>query len=481
MAYGVTPEGFIKMRLPEIREAIVADIRARLIAKGLSGDIETRPDSVMGLLIDTFAEREAAQWEMGEGVYYAMYPGSASGVALDRAVSFTGVTRLLPEPSQDYGVLYGNQNTTVPAGSQVRNRVTQNLWETTEPVVISNLSAVDVTLVPTVQNSTLYRVTINGVNYDFTSDASATVAEILAGIVAATTAAALDVSSDGASVSFSDLTGQPFSITQSANLTVSRLGSRAILQTIDPIAEEVSAGDLNSIVTLVTGWTAVTNVGAGTVGRAQETDAELRARYPLGVFRLGAGTLPSLAPNMLANVIGVTSVRVYQNDTDATVDGRKPHSVHYVVEGGLDSAVAQNIYQYKGAGVDTNGAVHIVVASDEGDQDIWFDRPQRVYVWAKASLTLLPASEEAFPADGFERVEASINATGQALEVGQDVILQKFLCGIFATPGIASVALTFASSTNPAFVPAPGDYTAANITISELQRANFDLTRIEAS
>lgn len=481
MAYGVTPEGFIKMRLPEIREAIVADIRSRLTAKGLSSNIETRPDSVMGLLIDTFAEREAAQWEMGEAVYYSMYPGSASGVALDRAVSFTGVTRLLPEPSQDYGVLYGNQNTTVPAGSQVRNRVTQNLWETTENVVISNLAAVDVTLVPTVQNSTLYRVTINGVNYDFTSDASATISEILAGIVAATALAGVNTSSDGATVTFSNLTGQPFNITQSANLTVSRLGSRAILQTIEPIAEEVAAGDLNSIVTLVTGWTSVTNVGAGTVGRAQETDAELRERYPLGVFRLGAGTLPSLAPNMIANVIGVTSVRVYQNYTDVVEDGRKPHSVHYVVEGGLDSAIAQNIYTYKGAGIDTNGAVHVVVASSEGDQDIYFDRPERVYVWAKAALTLLPASEESFPADGFGRVAASINATGQALEVGQDVLLQKFLCGIYQTPGIANVALTFASSTNPAFVPAPGDYTASNITISDLQRANFDLTRIQVT
>lgn len=481
MAYGVTPEGFIKMRLPEIREAIIADLRNRLIEKGLSPDIEARPDSVMGLMIDTFAEREAAQWEMGEGVYYAMYPGSASGVALDRAVSFTGVTRRLPEPSQDYGVLYGNQNTVVPAGSQVRNRVTQNLWETTEAVTISNLAAVDATLIPTVQNSALYRVTIDGVNYDFTSDASATISEILAGIVAATVAASVNVSSDGAGVKFSDLTGTPFSIAQSANLAVSRLGSRAILQTVENIAEAVSAGDLNSIVTLVTGWTSVTNVGAGTVGRAQETDAELRARYPLGVFRLGAGTLPALAPNMIANVIGVTSVRVYQNDTDVIENGRKPHSVHYVVEGGLDSAIAENIYTYKGAGIDTNGAVHVVFESTEGDQDIYFDRPERVYVWAKAALTLLPASEEAFPADGFQRVANSINSTGQALNVGQDVLLQKFMCGIFTTPGIASVNLTFASSINPAFVPGPGDHVAANITISELQRANFDLTRIEVT
>lgn len=481
MAYGVTPEGFIKMRLPEIREAIVADLRNRLIAEGLSPDIETRPDSVMGLMIDTFAEREAALWEMGEGVYYAMYPGSASGVALDRSVSFTGVTRLLPEPSLDYVVLYGLQGTTVPAGSQIRNRVTQNLWETTEDQVISALEAVDATLVPTVQNSALYRVTIDGVNYDYTSDASATVAEILAGIVAAVSISDVNAISDGAAVRLEDLTGAEFSLAVSANLTISRIGSRVIARTVENIAEAVSAGDLNTIVTLVAGWTSVNNVGAGTVGRALESDAELRARYPLGVFRLGAATLPSLAPNILNDVIGVTAVKVYENDTDAVVDGRKPHSIHVIVEGGLNASVAAAIYKYKAAGIDTNGDIHEVVPAPEGDQDIYFDRPEPVFVWAKAALTLLPPSEQAFPADGFERVAASINATGQALGVGQDVLLQKFLCGIYQTPGIANVDLTFAWSTNPAFVPAPGDYTESNITIADDQRARFDLTRIQVT
>jgi uncharacterized phage protein gp47/JayE len=481
MANGVTPEGFLKLRLPEIRQIIVADMQARLLAKGLSPDIETRPDSVTGILIDTFAEREAAQWEMGEGVYYAMYPMSASGVALDRAVSFTGVERLLPEPSQDYVVLYGVQGTTVPAGSQIRNRITQNLWETTEDATISAVAAVDVTLTPTLQNSALYRITIDGVNYSYTSDSSATVAEVLAGLVAAVSLADVNATSDGATLRLENLTGAPFSFSVTANLTIARIGSRVIAQTVENIAESVSAGDLNTIVTLVAGWTSVSNVGAGTVGRAEESDAELRARYPLGVFRLGAATLPSLAPNLLNDVIGVTAVKVYENDTDAIVAGRKPHSVHFIVEGGLNSQVAAAIYKYKAAGIDTNGAVHVVVSTPEGEHDIYFDRPEPVFVWAKAALTILPSSEEVFPADGFQRVAASINATGQALGVGQDVLLQKFLCGIYQTPGIANVALTFAWSTNPAFVPSPGDYSASNITIGDAQRARFDLSRIQVS
>lgn len=40
---GVTPYGFVKMRLPEIRQAIAADLKNRLVAAGLDGNIETRP------------------------------------------------------------------------------------------------------------------------------------------------------------------------------------------------------------------------------------------------------------------------------------------------------------------------------------------------------------------------------------------------------------------------------------------------------
>jgi hypothetical protein len=37
-----------------------------------------------------------------------MYPGSATGVSLDRAVSFTGVQRYRDEKSRAYVVLYGS-------------------------------------------------------------------------------------------------------------------------------------------------------------------------------------------------------------------------------------------------------------------------------------------------------------------------------------------------------------------------------------
>lgn len=480
--YGVTPEGFVRPRLPEIRTEIIEELRRNLRAKGLPDDIETRPDSVAGVLIDTFAEREAALWEMGEGVYYAMYPGSATGVSLDRSVSFSGVQRLQPERSRNYVVAYGVQGTPVPAGAQIRHRSTQNIWQTTEDVTISAAAASDVRIVPTVQLSALYTVTVDGVPFSYTSAPDATVATVLAGLMAALATSGLQVSSDGAAIRLVSTATVSVSIQLTSNLTFSEVGSAVLAETIDAIPEASEPGDLDSIVTLVPGWVRVANLQAGAVGRLRETDAQLRARYRLGVFRFGAGTLPSIGPNILNEVPGIVDIRVFDNKTDVMDSaGRKPHSVHVIVDGGIDDDIAQAIYRYKGGGIDTNGAVSKTLTTPEGLQIIQFDRPEPVYIWARAQVTLLPPDEQAFPSDGFEQVKASILTTGQSHVIGQDVRIQRFFCLIYGTSGIDTVDLQFAYSTDPDFVPGPGDYVAANIVIGDIQKALFDGSRIEVT
>lgn len=480
--YGVTPEGFVRPRLPEIRIEIIEAMRENLRAKGLPDDVETRPDSVMGVLIDTFADREAALWEMGEGVYYAMYPGSAIGAALDRAVSFSGVKRLQAERSRVYVVAYGLQGTVVPAGAQVRHRSTQNIWETSAPVAISAAAAADVRIVPAVQSNATYTITVDASPYSYTSDSTPTIGEILAGLTAALATSGLQVSNDGAALRLVSTATLAVNITLTPNLSFSEIGSAVLAQTVDAIPELAEPGDLDTIVTLTPGWTRVSNLQAGAVGRLRETDAQLRARYRLGVFRFGAGTLPSIGPNLLNDVPGIVDIRVFQNDTDVIdAAGRMPHSIHVIVDGGIDDDIAAAIYKYKGGGIDTNGAIVKTLNTSEGQQMIRFDRPTGVYVWVRAQVTLLPPEEQAFPSDGFERVGASILSTGQAHVIGQDVRIQRFFCSIYETPGIAEVDLSFAYSTDPAFVPAPGDYAAANITIDGVEKALFDASRIEVT
>ncbi|HEX3163111.1 MAG TPA: baseplate J/gp47 family protein [Pseudolabrys sp.] len=478
--FGVTPYGYVRMRLPEIRQAIVDDLTARLHNVGITGPIETRPDSVTGLLIDTFADREAALWEQSEAVYLSMYPGSASGISLDYAVSFTGVTRLPAEPSRAYVVAYGAEGTVLPAGVQIRNQVTQTIWATTEDTTITAGAAGDVSIRPTVANSTLYRVTIDGVPYSYNSDVSANIGEILGGLVAAVSVSGLFVSSDGAVLHVTGDGRITFAVALTGPLTFAELGSVALAATEVGLEEESPVGVLNQIVTTVTGWDRVNNLQAGVVGRQTETDAELRARYSTGVYRLGAATLPSIAPNILEDVPGISAIKVFENDSDVVApDGQYPHSIHVVVQGGLVDEIGMAIYRVKAAGIDTFGAVEVFVPGDDGvNHAIYFDRPTPVYIWAKAVLTLLPPAEEQFPVDGNAQVANNIVATGELQEIGQDVIVQRYYCAIFGVPGIASIDLKFAHSTNPAFVPAAGDYSAANITIEQYELAVFDISRV---
>lgn len=481
MANGITPEGFVRPRLPEIRQEIVDDLIAGLQAAGYTGAIETRPDSLFGLLIDTFAERETALWEQMEAVYYAMYPSSAVGAQLDRAVSFTGVTRLPASPSRVYVMLYGVEGTVVPALSQVRNRVTQSLWETLADTTIGAGATGDVFIRPTVANATLYRVTIDGVNYDYTSDGSATLAEILAGLSAALAGSGQIVSNDGAVLRITAGGSESFALQVSLSLVVTQLGSPTLAESFENGPLTAAPGEITDIVTLVPGWNTVNNLQEASLGRLLETDAELRERYKSGVYALGAATLPALQANLEARVLGVTSVRVFENDSDV-VDGvgRPPHSIHVVAEGGLDSDIAAAIFQYKAAGIDTFGDVVVMVEDSEGtEQEIHFDRPDPIYVWIDATITLLPPTEEAFPPDGFTQIQNNLLAAGNALGVGKDVIWQRLLKAVHAVPGVAECDLQLATSATPA--GPPGAFAEANITIQPFEVARFDLARISVT
>lgn len=483
MANGLTPLGFVRPRLPEVRLEIVDDLTARLRAVGYSGDIETRPDSLFGLLVDTFAERETAVWEQTEAVYYAMYPSSASGVQLDRAVSFTGVSRLPGQPSAVYLMLYGVDGTTVPALSQVRNSVTGTLWQTEEDATIGAGATGDALIRPTVLSATTYTITIDGTGYSYTSDGTATLAEVLDGLVAQLALSGLTASSDGAVVRVRADGRETFVLQVGANLTVTRLGTPVLARSVDDGQVTAEIGELTTIVTLAPGWDTSSNLQRAALGRLVETDAELRVRYRSGVYALGAATLPAIQANLEARVPGIITVKVFENDSDVVDSvGRPPHSIHVVAEGGLDTEIADAIFRYKAGGIDTHGAIAVEVVDSEGAaHSIRFDRPTIRYIWIKVVVSLLPASEEPFPPDGFTQIANNLLAEGNSLGVGRDVIWQRLLRAVHAVPGVAEADLTLAVTATPLPPPAGGDYSASNVTIADFEVARFAANRISVT
>lgn len=77
------------------------------------------------------------------------------------------------------------------------------------------------TFTPVVANSALYTITLNGVDFSFTSDVDATAAEIAAGLIAAINAGAEPVTASGTNtvVLTADVAGIPFTASSTSNLT----------------------------------------------------------------------------------------------------------------------------------------------------------------------------------------------------------------------------------------------------------------------
>ena len=80
--YGLTRSGFVRKRMPEQLKELYENAK-----KMFGEDIDLSPETVMGMMLNIESERFAALWELIESVYSAMYPMSATGANLDRAVS----------------------------------------------------------------------------------------------------------------------------------------------------------------------------------------------------------------------------------------------------------------------------------------------------------------------------------------------------------------------------------------------------------
>ena len=466
---GVTPYGFVKMRLPEIRRAIADDLKNRLMAAGLDGNIETRPDSVLGMLIDTFAEREAALWENAEAVYNAMYPQTAVGVSLDRAVSLAGVARLGAQKAYTRLIFWGAKGAVVPKGAQA-SAENGSLWATDEAVNISANAAAGLVLQAAGDEVSL---TCNGVVYRFTGK------QPLAGLAAKFEGSGLLANYDGVNLTLTAGDGVNRRFGDFVGLQVLEIGA-AVAATAGEHDAAAAAGEINRLVEPVANR--VSNPMAASAGRAAETDAELAYRHGMAVYRLGRATLPALAANIRADVPQIREIGVFANSGDA-VDayGRLPHSVHVVADGGDVEAIARAIWAYKAAGIDTHGQIVQEVQTEFGRQTVRFDRIAPVYVWIKAQITLLPETEQVFPAAGFAQIRESLLQAADVFGLGDDVLYQKLYYAVFRTAGVATVDLKIARSAKPTEKPADGDFQAANLTIDPFAKAYFDMARIEVS
>jgi len=457
MTFGLTDAGFELKRLEDILSE--SRINAVPIFNDLLqvGDVvDTSDSSTIGRLINLFAPAYTETWEQLQLLYSAFDPNTATGIALDNVVQYGGLSRDGASLSLVTGLFNGDRGTTIPIGSIVGSNLHPNTFITTAPITLNLVAASEIVVqVLTLQNTSPYTFdyTVGGVNTNtvsYTSDSSASVAEILAGLksIIDTSHPLLVAVLDGQNLKISKSNlFEPSTFIISSNLNVTKVTKVGNLQAEEVGVKTADANSLTVIKTPVLGWQSVTNPLAASVGSEVEKDEELRLRFRNSKFIQASNILDAMYSRIL-NVEGVESLAVYENDTEfVDSNGLPPHSFNVIVLGGESEVIAETIWKNKPSGISSVGNVVIeIIDSQNFPKDIKFTRPSPVPIYINITLE----TNELFPADGADQIKSAIISYAKnEFSVGDDVIYSRLYTPINSVAGHQVNSLLISNTPTP--------------------------------
>jgi uncharacterized phage protein gp47/JayE len=476
MEYGLTERGLVIKTLQQIlkeeREAFVT---------AFSFDIDTSDDSVAGAYIGNQAAKQAQLWEIIEGLWWAGDVDSASGVYLDRLVSLVNVKRRPAAATQVYTALWGDEGTMVLTGHLVKLH-TGEQFALKSPVTINREKLLGFCFKIFETQPGTYSFSLNGLIISVTAvtgdDEEAIQQKIHDQIEAVFPGVYIveNDSSDGMLIRSSAGISPFYLFCDDPKIEIVSLGAFGLYTAVTPGPTFVSAGQLNEIVSNVSGLDSIINYAAGITGRNSESDAELRIEKNRRQRQASGNEIA--IENAVEEVVGVLYARVYSNRSKDTISGRPPKCYETVVIGGSNYDIAQTIFEKGPAGIEAFGNTVVVVTDEEGfDHNIGFSRPEPKYIWLKIACSR--NTEENFPTNGIELLKDLIDNWGAANQgVGIDFIYQKLNRPIYDVPGIGLADIKVAV-TDDLTSPTVDAYVSQNIVINERQIALVDKTRID--
>ena len=426
MEYGVTVNGFVRKRLPEIREDIFKSLEQKL-----GSSVSRQPNSMIGVLVGVYAAELDRMWQLLERDYYDRSPISAGEGSLDNTLAYTNVQRKKAQASYLYAVCYGRSGMVLPANCQIKD-TSGYKWNIIEESTITLNDCVHVTLdVATPAEGKVYSVQFdNDAVIKYTAKTGDTA------LVVAVALASQSVSKWQGNVLDGKLVFERADrrygavVVPNESFIVTQVGSPVRFDCEEYGAIEPLLNSVTYINTNYDGWFSVSNESETYVGRDYETASEVRQRYASAVFKNSVGMVESLKAALM-ELQDVTSVTIYENRTDKTVDGLKPHSFQAIVFGGDEEAIARTILSVAPLGIDTNGDICVRVEDTEGaSQNICFSRPHEVPIYVK--VIIKEYNEEVLPGDAIDKIKNIVLAQFEKLSMGNDVIYQRLLGPIYS-------------------------------------------------
>lgn len=254
-----------------------------------------------------------------------------------------------------------------------------------------------------------------------------------------------------------------------ASVVIPGGGTITITATSDTLgAINADPGTITTIFTPTLGWQTVTNASAATPGEPVETDAQLRVRQAESTADPSLTVLEGTQGG-IANLPGVTAVKVYENDTNSTdANTLPPHSISAVVAGGDAVEIAQEILLHKTPGCFTYGTTSEVVFDSHGmPSTIRFYRPDVATIGVEIVITTLQGWSSDYEALISEAVAAYINANGigNTIQYTQ-LFVSAYLVGTAAGQTFDIVSIEINKNA--------GMFAAANVTLDFNEIPNCD-------
>lgn len=471
MDYGVTKEGFVLKTLSQILEEkreLAVSLFQELVPEGES--VDTGNSSLLGRLIALVSPSEADMWQAMLATYQAFDPDQAFGESLDNIVALAGLSRFIAKSTTVQCIFELAPATVLQKTAQVSSGVSGKRFTLTEvlPYSLSGASSVKVGVV-SVQNNTAYTITYKSsttsdtpVVRTYTSDATATLDEILNGIVAAFSSDIhFTVVRNGNIVyvqSKDPLLKRDFTVT--SNLSVPYAFRSATVECTEKGIVEQAPFTVDKIDTPVIGWESVSNPVAGVVGNDLETDEELRLRFKQNKARTSSGTVTSLYSALTA-LSSVAEVKVVENDTNAVdPNGLPAKSFMCIVDGGNSSDIANAIWQKKPAGVLAYGNTIVPVIDSQGfSHDIGFQRVSDVNIYISVTISTYTGTPPTVVSD----IKTALASYIEALKIGEDVVFSRLYTPINTVAGVQVNSMFIGTTPSPS--------STSNIPISLVQKA----------
>lgn len=426
--YGLSATGFKRKRLPEIMQAINARISDTL---GLKTQIQS--NSVLGQIVGVFSYEIADLWEQVENGYNAMYPSTAQGVSLSNAAGLAGIKLIDAEFTTLVATCFGVNGTEIPYGAQITDGA--NTYSCTDvylQIDSARACVVGVKLAGAVAKGASYSLTIDGVTQTYTAVSGDSATNVLVGLSAlfSFTDRTMAVNNEALLITMNDQS-QTMNVVPGNTLVLSTIGSPFNFKCDTAGAITPAIGSVNQIVTSYAGWDSVENNVPANTGRDAETDISLRERWAKSIYHRASGMTEAITA-ALYDVDGVTFALTYENDSnDTDLDGRPPHSIESVVQGGDPLEIAKTIFRVHAAGITTYGGISQTVNDSQGVSHVVnFNRPTLVPIYLQLSITSNP--EKRLSASAVGLIKSAIVDYFGTLTVGQDVILQSLYGTIYA-------------------------------------------------